>query len=768
MSEQILDKLRLVLLARDSDASKQLRDTLVKADEVDVVQVSDPQKISVEHVLSANPQVVLVALEPAIENALDAFDPLFDNHAITVVFEEAEVVAKRSVWDTARWLRHLKAKLYRHDDVLPPGHESDDTPLASEKNQSSTSGDSAESESTVSSIQEESSTTQPLSVMQSESLQLAEMPLIDDEQPIQYQASTSSEPAVSDMSIDLSGTGEDGLDVDSAGVTTEPEVSTGGALDFDAEIQSLVDAGDTSSATGSATTEDTTLDDFFNDNVEFVAQDSDQSGAHTREDTLDFADYDFGRLDALSTDDASLDFEKETDAPQKAVAPVDTRSENTGLTDFAVAELHVSEDTQPQEDALDVSGFDFGRLDTLSSEAPVTGDEQSVEFALDLPIDPATETAAPSDTDDSYTFNADSFFKQVDRDVSAELFDGDYHALAGEKPAADEFAAFEAPKTAEPKTETVSAPTDDVFKDIDWGELSLVEETDEPSETPSVAVNAPPANPDSRMLDALEQRISSLSLVEIEEGPEEAEGAGEPIAPVATTQSPPAVQNDALSLHNAVAAQDTSSIQTPANPAFVASDPKLTSNTQSSSKTTAEPGKNGVVLLLGGLGGPDAVRQFLNILPGKFNETILIRLQLDGGRYDRLVRQMERISELPVVLAESGMTVKTGTVYFLTPETEFTQVGNEWQFVVDEAIVDINKLMLSLPAANAAILMLSGTDSSLVDIAYTRTMDDVLVAAQAPAGSYDASAANRLIDYDGEVAEPAALALRVLERWPSR
>src|SRR5690606_22512343 len=32
-----------------------------------------------------------------------------------------ELAAQRTGWDAARWVRHLSAKLHRHDDVLPPG-----------------------------------------------------------------------------------------------------------------------------------------------------------------------------------------------------------------------------------------------------------------------------------------------------------------------------------------------------------------------------------------------------------------------------------------------------------------------------------------------------------------------------------------------------------------------------------------------------------------------------------------------------------------------
>src|SRR5690606_29641418 len=80
--------------------------------------------------------------------------------------------------------------------------------------------------------------------------------------------------------------------------------------------------------------------------------------------------------------------------------------------------------------------------------------------------------------------------------------------------------------------------------------------------------------------------------------------------------------------------------------------------------------ERGAVLVEGGLGGPDAVRQLLAAIPAGFPRPVLVRLQLDGGRYDRLVRQMERAALLPVQLAEAGGAVEPGRVYFLPPELD--------------------------------------------------------------------------------------------------
>src|SRR3546814_10679991 len=72
--------------------------------------------------------------------------------------------------------------------------------------------------------------------------------------------------------------------------------------------------------------------------------------------------------------------------------------------------------------------------------------------------------------------------------------------------------------------------------------------------------------------------------------------------------------------------------------------------------------QRGAGLVEGGLGGPDAVRQLLAAIPEGFPRPVLVRLHLDGGRYDRLVKQMGRAALLPIALAEAGQSAEAGTV----------------------------------------------------------------------------------------------------------
>ncbi len=66
------------------------------------------------------PQVLIVNLEPGVEDDLDALQDLLDDPDTAVVFNEGEVSSQLTGWDLARWARHLAAKVLGVRDTLPP------------------------------------------------------------------------------------------------------------------------------------------------------------------------------------------------------------------------------------------------------------------------------------------------------------------------------------------------------------------------------------------------------------------------------------------------------------------------------------------------------------------------------------------------------------------------------------------------------------------------------------------------------------------------
>ncbi|TKS54701.1 hypothetical protein E4582_07965 [Luteimonas yindakuii] len=172
----------------------------------------------------------------------------------------------------------------------------------------------------------------------------------------------------------------------------------------------------------------------------------------------------------------------------------------------------------------------------------------------------------------------------------------------------------------------------------------------------------------------------------------------------------------------------------------------------------------GVVLVEGGLGGPDPVRQLLAALPEDFPRALLVRLRLDGDRYDRLVRQMARATTLPVALAEEGGAVERGNVYFLPPLLGVAAERGRLCFVTsDEAAA--TRLPDALPASDSAVVFLSGADAALVNDAMGAGWSGALVVGQSLDGCYDAAASARVAEQGGTLAAPTELANLLVERW---
>lgn len=71
-------------------------------------------------VAAAQPAVVLLNLDAGGEDALDGLDTLLIDPSMRVVFNEAETTAALSGWDLARWARHLAAKVLGHNQTIPP------------------------------------------------------------------------------------------------------------------------------------------------------------------------------------------------------------------------------------------------------------------------------------------------------------------------------------------------------------------------------------------------------------------------------------------------------------------------------------------------------------------------------------------------------------------------------------------------------------------------------------------------------------------------
>ncbi len=167
--------------------------------------------------------------------------------------------------------------------------------------------------------------------------------------------------------------------------------------------------------------------------------------------------------------------------------------------------------------------------------------------------------------------------------------------------------------------------------------------------------------------------------------------------------------------------------------------------------------RTGLVLVLAGIGGPDAVRQFLGALPARFDRAVLIRQRLDGARYDKLVAQLQRASALPVTLADAGQMPQPGQVYVLGDDIGLDEAGafvsGDTEFLVDR-----------LPPVGSGVVVLSGADPTLADGIAMLIGKGAFVGAQAPEGCYDAAAASALASRGATSAPPSELAAQLAGR----
>ena len=181
------------------------------------------------------------------------------------------------------------------------------------------------------------------------------------------------------------------------------------------------------------------------------------------------------------------------------------------------------------------------------------------------------------------------------------------------------------------------------------------------------------------------------------------------------------------------------------------------------SRTPASSTAPGAVVIAAGVGGPDAVRQLLGGLPANFPRPVLLRQRIEGGQYDKLVRQMQRAAQMQVVMAQAGDALQPGTVHVLPDGLDLQAAPAGLVF----APTDGEPAYAALRAEDSALLLLSGADAGLVDQAMAMCLAGALVVGQSADYCFDPAASNALVARGGEALSLAQLAQKLLQRWPA-
>ncbi|MFD0725992.1 chemotaxis protein CheB [Lysobacter brunescens] len=698
---------RVALLARPGKAADNLADAVRQAGAELIVAV-DPAATDEAALRALRPQALLIALEPSIEASLDNFDDILVDPSMIVIFDEADVAAHRSGWDAQRWVRHLSAKLRRDSNVLPPGAENEADWQPSPGKVPAPSAAYANVD--MASFTEEA-------VAHADSVPADGMPA-DARTPVPGLDPVVLDPGLLDaipaapapvappVAAPVAPPPAATFEPVPATPAETPRVSFG-AL----EIESL----EMEVAEG----ESFNIEAFNIEAVDFGAPDI----AHAPIESLSIDAMAEESLDDMSAADASLSLDAfDFDAPAVA-APADSAPAAAGLQlddDAFFLETLSNDRAAPTEPLPEIrfDDFDAAAMDFESVQAPAPKRDPETVLSFEELI--ARSMAAADDVPASETVGSAPAAPMSSPNLPPPL------------PAS----------TAEPAN---AAPAPAVAPTFSLGELSLAPVEDAPVAAPAPADKPKPASHD---LSALEARISSLSLVAIED--EAKRGTGDNPFLLDDDPLPPALD-----------------MTTPAAPVVPSiAPPPLASAGPPPLPPIAGADTAGVVLIEAGLGGPDPARQLLSSIPADFPAAVLVRLHLQGGRYDRLVAQMERASALPVALAASGASANPGTIYFMPDSVGVEPAGGGRLRFVPEA-GGATAIFAALPPGDSAIVFLSGSDPALIDAAMAATATGTLVAAQTPEDCYDGAACAVLRSRGAASGLPVELAGRLAARWPS-
>jgi chemosensory pili system protein ChpB (putative protein-glutamate methylesterase) len=171
----------------------------------------------------------------------------------------------------------------------------------------------------------------------------------------------------------------------------------------------------------------------------------------------------------------------------------------------------------------------------------------------------------------------------------------------------------------------------------------------------------------------------------------------------------------------------------------------------------------GAVVVLAGLGGPDAVRQLLSSLPESLPVPVLLYQHLEVGKHERLVDQLAKISKLPVRLAREGERPQSGHVNLLPAGLSARASGDSLAFAQGA----LAQLLASLSPEDSMVVVLSGADPQLVPAILAVRDAGGVVLAQDPEVCFDSAAADAMQRQGAAVFPALGLARQVATRWPA-
>ncbi|HEX5124081.1 MAG TPA: chemotaxis protein CheB [Rhodanobacteraceae bacterium] len=108
-----------VALVQARELGRHLRDALTSMG-TPIVYEAAPRELDLAALESSGARVVVVNLDPEVEEALDEVYGLLEDDRYCVVFNDASASSSLSGWDQARWARHLASKIIGDANIDPP------------------------------------------------------------------------------------------------------------------------------------------------------------------------------------------------------------------------------------------------------------------------------------------------------------------------------------------------------------------------------------------------------------------------------------------------------------------------------------------------------------------------------------------------------------------------------------------------------------------------------------------------------------------------
>ena len=112
----------VALVSQARELGRHLRDALASMG-TPIVYEASPSDLDLVALESSGARVVVVNLDPEVEEHLDEVYGLLEDDRYCVVFNDASASSSLSGWDQARWARHLASKIIGDANIDPPRPE---------------------------------------------------------------------------------------------------------------------------------------------------------------------------------------------------------------------------------------------------------------------------------------------------------------------------------------------------------------------------------------------------------------------------------------------------------------------------------------------------------------------------------------------------------------------------------------------------------------------------------------------------------------------